>query len=24
MGPRAIGILRQALADQGLSLRDDT
>jgi hypothetical protein len=24
MGPRAISILRQALADQGLSLRDDT
>jgi hypothetical protein len=24
MGPRAIAILRQALADQGLSLRDDT
>jgi hypothetical protein len=23
MGPRALGILRQALADQGLSLRDD-
>jgi hypothetical protein len=24
MGPRAIAILRQALADQKLSLRDDT
>jgi hypothetical protein len=24
MGPRAITILRQALANQGLSLRDDT
>jgi hypothetical protein len=24
MGPRAITILRRALADQGLSLRDDT
>ena len=24
MGTRAIAILRQALADQGLSLRDDT
>ncbi len=24
MGPRAIAILRQALADQELSLRDDT
>ncbi len=24
MGPRAIGLLRQALADQGLSLQDDT
>jgi hypothetical protein len=23
VGPRAIAILRQALADQGLSLRDD-
>jgi hypothetical protein len=23
MGPRAIGILRQALADNGLSLRDE-
>jgi hypothetical protein len=24
MGPRAVGIVRQALADQGLSLRDET
>jgi hypothetical protein len=24
MGPRAMAILRQALADRGLSLRDDT
>jgi predicted flap endonuclease-1-like 5' DNA nuclease len=24
MSPRAIGILRQALADQGLSLRDES
>jgi hypothetical protein len=24
MGPRAIGILRQALADRGLSLRDES
>jgi hypothetical protein len=24
MGPRAIGVLRQALADHELSLRDDT
>ena len=24
MGPRAVGIVRHALADQGLSLRDET